>query len=160
MSTRSQLRISQGIYILILRVIDAFQIRKKKIIWDLKPGYYFYFGSALGKPSTSLNYRLSRHFKSKKRIFWHIDLLTSNRNVQKIQAYSVVQNKGLECEKLHQFKKIYSKGKIIKKFGSSDCKSNCGGHLIYLSNNQEELISLQTYFQNGGWSKYIFNNRT
>ncbi|MFX0150924.1 MAG: DUF123 domain-containing protein [Candidatus Hodarchaeota archaeon] len=104
MSTRSQLRISQGVYVLVLRIIDAFQIRKNKFIWDLKPGFYLYFGSALGKTSTSLNYRLSHHFKSIKKIFWHIDLLTSSRNVEKIQAYSVVQNNGFECERLHQFK--------------------------------------------------------
>jgi Uri superfamily endonuclease len=139
--------------------MDAFQIRKNRSIWDLKPGFYLYFGSALGKTSTSLKYRLSRHFKSEKKIFWHIDLLTSSRNVEKIQAYNLVQNKGLECEKLHEFKKKYTKGKIVKNFGSSDCKLKCGGHLLYLSNNQKELSSLHAYFQNNGWSKFIFNNR-
>ncbi|MFX0184294.1 MAG: DUF123 domain-containing protein [Candidatus Hodarchaeota archaeon] len=156
----TQNRIDQGVYVVVLRVLSSFQIKKKNFNWDLKAGIYTYFGSALGKTSTSLSHRLFRHFKSTKRIFWHIDLLTTNKNVEKLQAYYTTQNSDLECELLQQFIQNYSNTHVIRNFGSSDCRSKCRGHLLYLSNNQEELLHLNDYFLQRGWSIYNYTNES
>jgi Uri superfamily endonuclease len=78
--------------------------------------------------------------------------------LKKFQAYYFAQKSGSECEILHQFKQDYSKSDIVVNFGSSDCRSKCRGHLLYLSNNQEELFHLNDYFLQRGWLIYNYSN--
>ncbi|MCX8095153.1 MAG: GIY-YIG nuclease family protein [Caldisericia bacterium] len=91
---------------------------------NFKKGYYAYIGSGKRKIIS----RISRHIKEKKKIFWHIDYLTTNNNF-KIQEIYLIKNLS-ECELSKMF---YSKNiSFIEKFGSSDCF--CNSHLYYFRN--------------------------
>jgi len=92
-------------------------------------GIYVYVGSA----QNSLEKRIARHFRKKKKKFWHIDYLLENENVKIITVFYKIAPRREECRIA---KKINSIGSPIKGFGSSDCK--CKSHLFKL-NNYEEL---------------------
>ena len=142
---------SQGIYILVFKIVHSLLIDIRRFKWLLKPGFYLYFGSALGKTSTSLEKRLARHFTNQKKIFWHIDYITSHSDVKMINAYYTTTTGITECSALQEFVQNFHDTEIIPKFGSSDCKAKCGGHLLFFSSNQGVLIGLDNYFKIRGW---------
>ncbi|MCD6466081.1 DUF123 domain-containing protein [Candidatus Bathyarchaeota archaeon] len=92
-------------------------------------GIYVYVGSA----QNSLEKRIARHFRKKKKKFWHIDYLLEDENVKIITVLYKIAPRREECRIA---KEINSIGSPIKGFGSSDCK--CKSHLFKL-NNYEEL---------------------
>jgi Uri superfamily endonuclease len=94
-------------------------------------GYYTYTGSALGKGATCIKHRVARHLRKEKRMFWHIDYLLADENVS-IEAVLVAEtNKNIEC-KINQRIKTMKGAKVpVKGFGASDCRKNCGSHLLY-----------------------------
>lgn len=92
-------------------------------------GYYAYIGSAMN----SLEHRIARHFKTKKKNFWHIDYLLENKNVSLEKAFYMESKKKLECETAKRF---LEKGQAIQKFGCSDCK--CKTHLFNI--NKKDLM--------------------
>jgi len=108
--------------------------------WHLPKGYYIYTGSALGRGSTSLEKRLERHLRVNKKVFWHIDRLLAGAGKVVKMVYAKTTAK-MECE---VNKKVLSllQAKQIEGFGSSDCRCGCIGHLLYLTNNPENLDEL------------------
>jgi len=92
-------------------------------------GIYVYVGSA----QNSLEKRIARHFRKKKKKFWHIDYLLENENVKIITVLYKIAPRREECRIAKEINNI---GSPIKGFGSSDCK--CKSHLFKL-NNYEEL---------------------
>ena len=124
--------------------------------WLLNPGIYFYFGSARGKTSTSLEKRLSRHFQCQKKIFWHIDYVTSHSEVKILNAYYTTDPKITECQALQEFVQKFQDVKVIPQFGSSDCKSKCRGHLLFVSSNQDISTELAKYFHQKSWNESRF----
>ena len=84
-------------------------------------GYYFYVGSA----KRNLSSRLKRHLQKKKKLFWHIDYLSSNKNADIKTIW--ISTKISECKMADC---LFNSGlRVINRFGSSDCK--CKGHLFY-----------------------------
>jgi len=113
-------------------------------------GYYTYTGSALGKGTASLKHRIARHLRKEKRMFWHIDYLLADENVS-IEAVIVAEtNQNMEC-KINQCIKTMKGAKVqVKGFGASDCRKNCGSHLLYFPeiNKADFLVqSLVGYLQ-------------
>ncbi len=94
-------------------------------------GYYSYTGSALGKGSSNLKHRISRHIKKEKRRFWHIDYLLANKNVFVEAVVAAETNKDMECSLNSHLKKIKGAKVPVNGFGASDCRKNCGSHLLY-----------------------------
>ena len=90
-------------------------------------GQYVYTGRA----KKNLRQRIDRHKKTDKKCFWHIDYLLTEKNVQ-IQDISVIsQNSGHECSE--NKKLLMGNASIVAEgFGATDCKSNCGSHLLFL----------------------------
>jgi len=85
-----------------------------------RKGRYVYIGSAMN----SIEKRVERHLKRKKKVFWHIDRLLSNNRVEVERVYIKESDTKEECA----IASIISKqGYAIKGFGSSDCK--CISHL-------------------------------
>lgn len=116
-----------GIYALIIYIKDSMKVYLAKNIHYFPSGYYVYLGSA--KQYGGINSRVNRHLKRNKKIRWHIDYLTINPLVR-IEAIVYVKTKIFkECAFVKILKKnnfeIASKG-----FGSSDCKEECGAHLL------------------------------
>ena len=137
---------SQGVYGLILKVSYSISVKTNQYKWLLNPGIYLYFGSARGKTSTSLEKRIIRHYRRQKKIFWHIDHLTTNLNAKSLGTYYATGPKITECQALQEFVQNFQGVKIISQFGSSDCKSKCGGHLLFISNDQDISNEYTRYF--------------
>ena len=106
-------------------------------------GRYTYTGSALGRGASSLKHRISRHVKKNKRNFWHIDFLLANENATVTAVVAAQTNRKLEC-KLNSYIKREGRAKIlVKGFGASDCRKNCGSHLLFHPNMMEEPVLVQ-----------------
>jgi len=142
-----------GTYILVLEVIENIIICVNRLQWELKPGIYLYFGSAKGKTSNSLKNRINRHFNNKKKFFWHIDYLTIHSSVILRCVYLKTDEHSNECTNLSNISNDISL-EIITRFGSSDCKKECGGHLGYIENNLISIKWLDDYFEGQEWTKF------
>ena len=106
-------------------------------------GRYTYTGSALGKGASSLKHRISRHIRKEKRNFWHIDFLLANENATVTTVVATQTNEKLEC-KLNSYIKTEGRAKIlVKEFGASDCRENCGSHLLFHRELMEEPVLVQ-----------------
>ena len=120
-------------------------------------GYYTYTGSALGKGASSLNQRVSRHLRKKKRNFWHIDFVLANENMTLTTVVAVQTHKKLECT-LNRLIKMGGGAKIVAKtFGAADCKGNCGSHLLFFGEENIESKVVALYSRLFG-SKYFVMN--
>ena len=59
-----------GIYVLLVELASATEIKiGKRHKLPFKKGFYAYIGSAF----VSLEQRITRHFSTKKKLYWHID---------------------------------------------------------------------------------------
>ncbi|MFX0124420.1 MAG: DUF123 domain-containing protein [Candidatus Hodarchaeota archaeon] len=154
------LKNSQGVYSIVLEVWDSISIKTSRFKWLLKSGLYLYFGSARGKTATSLEKRLTRHFSRQKKTFWHIDYLTSHSDTKILNAYYTTDPKITECQALQEFVQKFQKMKIILHFGSSDCKSRCGGHLLFISSNQGKHTEFVKYFSHKSWKEGKFDSNS
>jgi Uri superfamily endonuclease len=106
-------------------------------------GRYTYTGSALGKGASSLKHRISRHIRKEKRNFWHIDFLLANENATVTTVVAAQTNEKLEC-KLNGYIKREGRAKtVVKGFGASDCRKNCGSHLLFHLDLMEEPVLVQ-----------------
>jgi len=132
----------QGIYSLIISLSQGKEITIGKLgIAFFPAGYYVYTGSALGSSSTSLFGRMRRHLSKEKRKHWHIDYLL-DAAVAKVVGV-VLSETALRKE--HEVVKSLEAGskfrRVMKGFGSSDCRSGCAAHLQYYSG--QELADLE-----------------
>ncbi|UCC58170.1 MAG: GIY-YIG nuclease family protein [Candidatus Bathyarchaeum sp.] len=121
-----------GVYTLLLFLPKEVNLNIGKLGKKRFPeGHYTYTGSALGKGATSLKHRIARHLRRKKRRFWHIDYLLANENVS-VKAVIVAETKeNMECNMNQYLKKVMGAKVPVKGFGASDCRKNCGSHLLY-----------------------------
>ena len=103
---------------------------------NFKKGYYIYVGS--GK--RNIKNRVIRHLKRYKKIKWHIDYLTTNKNF-KIK-YIFLFDEISECEISKKF--YLNNFSYIYKFGSSDC--HCKSHLYY-SENYKKIKNLLKFLE-------------
>jgi len=123
---------TSGIYTLLLFVSEGVTLTVGKLGKQNFPsGYYTYTGSALGKGATSLKHRIARHLRKQKSRFWHIDYLLADENVSVEAVIAAETNKKMECKINSHIKGIKGAKVPIKGFGASDCRKNCGSHLLY-----------------------------
>ena len=123
---------TSGIYVLLLLVSREVTLTVGKLGKQRFPrGYYFYTGSALGKGATSLKHRIARHLRKEKRKFWHIDYLLADENVSVEAVIAAETNENMECKTNQHLKTIMGAEVPVKGFGASDCRKNCGSHLLY-----------------------------
>lgn len=87
---------------------------------------------------SNLESRVKRHFRDDKRLRWHIDYLSSSRGVKRLGAIMAETDRKLECEVNMAIARAF--GIVIKGFGSSDCRSGCGGHLIWHPSLELEAV--------------------
>ena len=93
------------------------------------PGYYAYVGSAMGGVET----RISRHFRSNKKIHWHIDYL-----LQKASISGVIVCETKERTECTIAQVLSNQFDSIPSFGASDCK--CPSHLFFASEEMSSTI--------------------
>ncbi|MCD6300537.1 MAG: GIY-YIG nuclease family protein [Staphylothermus sp.] len=129
-----------GEYLLILKVHKEMMIRthgKRK--FSLDPGIYVYIGSAHGLGG--LRSRIIRHMRKNKKIFWHIDYLTTSNYVKIIGLVTIISfNKNVDFESMIS-KHMLSRFKPILGFGCSDKKRD-KSHLYYCGKNLSECLKI------------------
>jgi Uri superfamily endonuclease len=111
----------KGTYILLMSLPERRRFRVGKlgsIVFN--KGYYAYVGSAMN----GLDTRISRHLRSKKKLYWHIDYLLQNASIDNV--YLRLDSKKRECKIARGLGKNFQP---VTNFGSSDC--GCKGHLFY-----------------------------
>lgn len=134
----------KAVYVLIIQVENTTAI-KIGSLGDLifHKGVYAYVGSA----QSNFYHRIKRHHRKKKKLFWHIDYLLADK---KTSIIKILFKEGIKTEECKLAKLIRKKGKIIPKFGSSDCQ--CRSHLFqikewqFLENNMKELFEKHNAF--------------
>jgi Uri superfamily endonuclease len=138
----SQLSAS-GVYTLILFVSKETTVTIGRLGRQRLPrGYYSYVGSALGK-GASLKHRISRHLRKEKRRFWHIDYLLADQNVSMEAVVATETNEKMECSLNGYLKKVSGAEVPVNGFGASDCRKNCGSHLLYFPELKKADILVQ-----------------
>lgn len=111
----------KGSYVLLIKVELLQNIKVGRLgIIDFRHGFYAYVGSSLN----NLEKRIERHFRTKKRIFWHIDYLLEKAEI--LNVFQVESPQKLECAIA---KKLLKQLQSVPNFGSSDCR--CRSHLFY-----------------------------
>jgi Uri superfamily endonuclease len=114
----------KGVYCLIIQIKKKIVLKIGKwgrIIFD--KGNYVYVGSA----QNSIENRLRRHFKKKKKKHWHIDYLLANKEAVVKKAVYKKARKIEECKIAYILSRFEEP---VKGFGCSDCK--CQSHLFRL----------------------------
>ena len=128
-ASRSVQSISQpGCYSLVIELRQRKEIRVGKLgEIEFRPGTYFYTGSAMA----GLRARLLCHLRGTKKMRWHIDYFLNDEQarIKKIFLYPAAP--GQECRQNQKIAAIRGAQFIRRKFGASDCRSGCPGHLIF-----------------------------
>lgn len=133
----------RGGYVLLIYIPSKTSLRIKSLgSISIDSGHWVYIGSAMGLGSTSLENRISRHFRSKKKVHWHIDYLLSSKTKLKSAIWASSQNP-IECELVTKLEANSNFRAGPKGFGASDCKKKCISHLYQVLNeeNIEDVIS-------------------
>lgn len=123
----------KGAYFLVIFLEKDQKIKTKAKEFILKRGYYVYVGSAMN----SLEGRVLRHFREKKRFHWHIDYLLDK--AQLVEAYLIISNLKLE-EKLSKALSKHVPG--IEGFGASDVSTRANLYYFGDSLPHERLCNI------------------
>jgi Uri superfamily endonuclease len=120
----------KGSYVLVLELPEKQTIPVGSLgVIDFASGYYAYVGSAL----SSLESRINRHLRRKKKPHWHIDYLLQKASISAIVTCRI--NERIEC---NIARALSHRFKSVPGFGSSDCK--CRSHLFYSTGEMEQEI--------------------
>lgn len=139
---------ARGTYVLVLRLMEAGQIRVGKLgEFPFPAGHYLYVGSARG--SGGLATRVARHRRTEKRLHWHIDYLTRRADI--IDVWHLESPRNLECVMAEAIGALPGAGVPVPGFGSSDCR--CPAHLFYFSELPDSAM-----FPPQGWLKQKDSN--
>lgn len=148
---------SKGVYTLVIPVFETMNLRIGSLgVLSVQPGTYLYTGSALGKGSSGLNGRISRHLRASKKTHWHIDHLLRFSSVTELVFSEAERN--LECVVQKGITASFDNAQVVRGFGSSDCRERCGGHLTWLDDLARKkvlFLLLQTYRSLGLLPKLI-----
>ena len=120
---------NSGVYQLRISVGKICSISIGKLgTFTFPAGQYVYTGRA----KKNLAQRIDRHKKRNKKCFWHIDYLLTDENVQLEDIAIISENFSDECSE--NKKLLMENASIVAEgFGATDCKSNCGSHLLFLA---------------------------
>ena len=106
-------------------------------------GKYVYVGSA----QLNLEKRVERHLRRKKKIFWHIDYLLTNKWARTEKVFFREATKSVECALATELARV---GQPVVGFGCSDC--HCQSHLFRLTKSPS-LLERSVFSASLGWSK-------
>lgn len=134
----------KAIYVLIIQVEKTISLKigsLGEVVFN--KGLYAYVGSA----QSNFYYRINRHLRKEKKIFWHIDYLLNDK---KARISKIFYSQGIKTEECYLVRLVSEKGRSIPRFGSSDCK--CKSHLFlirdyrFIEKNMKELIEKHNTF--------------
>jgi len=152
----------KGIYTLVIHVKKSLEIKVGRLgHFSIKKGMYFYTGSAMGKGACSLEGRLKRHYRKKKKPFWHIDHVLQRKDAHAIWAVCSTTVRSLECEVNKKLRERMQVAFPIKGFGSSDCE--CESHFALLDGSagiRDVLRVLSITYQACGLRPMLWNPKS
>ncbi len=133
----------KGFYALVIRVkkTTALKIGTMRNP-EISPGVLVYVGSAQGSGSTSIERRIARHFRSEKKVHWHIDYLLDLVGGPE-GALWVESENGFECSLVQMLERSPSFESILKGFGASDCQAGCNSHLLRYAGSSSARAELE-----------------
>ncbi len=113
-----------GIYLLAISVNENIELNVGALgNMFFEKGIYAYVGSA----QSSLEKRIERHLRKRKKKFWHIDYLLSNEFVEVEEVFYKEAERSEEC---NIARKLGERNIPMKGFGCSGC--HCRSHLFLL----------------------------
>jgi len=140
-----------GVYTLIIHLPEDIRLKVGRLgDHQFQRGYYAYTGSALGLGASSLRNRVKRHLQKKKHKFWHIDYLLAHKDTVVVAIIAIQTNREIECRINGCLKNEITARIPVLGFGASDCKENCGSHLLYLGEKNFEQKIASLYSENFG----------
>jgi len=133
--------ILKGTYTILLICSEPFRLKLGSLgCVKVKKGYFVYTGSALGPGSVSLEGRINRHRRRSKNVRWHIDYLTTRREIHTRGSVSIRSRARLECLINTDIIKKLRGCPLIERAGASDCK--CRGHLLRVREQSSGVADL------------------
>lgn len=131
---------AKGIYTLIVFLSKETRLKVGEMgTRRLPAGYYAYTGSAMGTGASSLNRRVTRHLRKRKKKFWHIDFLLTHENATVTAMMTAQTDKKAECEMNRYIREELGAKIPVVGFGASDCRENCESHLLYFGEENVKL---------------------
>lgn len=129
---------SKGVYTVILGLEDTRMVRIGGLgRLKFNPGFYGYTGSARGRGGFNLESRISRYLESRiAKPFWHIDYFILGGASVKLVVYAETED-DFECKVAST---LSEEAEVVERFGSSDCKGQCRGHLHFLGLNLDSAL--------------------
>ena len=119
----------RGVYTLIIRSSRPSRIKVgRHLTILLKRDLYLYSGSALGRGSTSLEGRISRHLTREKTRFWHIDRILSSDSTRVVSVIFAKTTSKMECKLNAALLKDSGIRVPMRGVGSTDC--GCESHFL------------------------------
>ncbi len=117
-----------GTYVLILESMNRQEVKVGKLgVMRMRPGFYFYVGSALGPGG--LKARLAHHARKSKSRHWHIDYVTAHTHWEEI--WFTVCARKIEHQVVGLISSQLEVDLPLVGFGASDCE--CESHFFYAS---------------------------
>jgi len=140
----------RGVYTLIIFLSKDISFNVGRLGFQSFPGgYYSYTGSALGVGATSLSHRILRHLRKEKRNFWHIDSLLAQETAVVMSVVAAPTTRKMECHINSHIKEKCQAKVPVPGFGASDCRKNCGSHLLYFGERVTEKEIATLYAEMG-----------
>jgi Uri superfamily endonuclease len=128
----------RGVYTLIIRCSRPSRITVgRHLTVLLKRDLYLYSGSALGRGSTSLEGRISRHLTRDKKHFWHIDRILSSDSTRVVLVVFAKTTSKMECKLNGAFLRDSGIRVLTRGVGSTDCR--CESHFLVTRHTLEVL---------------------
>jgi Uri superfamily endonuclease len=145
-----------GVYTLVILLNRMSKLQVRKLgSFSFERGYYAYTGSGIGDAAVSLRGRVARHLRKSKTKHWHIDYLLSGEDAELIAVLAAQSNVNKECQVNNAIMTLEGATNPVVGFGASDCKKNCGSHLVRLADlNAVERIE-QVYTEMFGRAKTV-----
>lgn len=140
----------KGAYALIIEVENAVDVQIKSLgKINFPAGTWVYIGSAMGDTSTSLENRIKRHFRSEKKVYWHIDHLL-DKDVRLIKVFWAQSPVHSECDIAQELESRNEFQVGPRHFGSSDCRRGCSAHIFRIVNGGEVDYIIREVFNKVG----------
>ena len=137
-----------GVYSIGIQLTNPIEVNIRTNSYRLEAGTYVYTGSALGR-SSNLRARISRHLSVGKRVHWHIDQITNSKHASVFLIVFSKTSQKEECRVNQAITEIAQGEAPVPGFGSSDCRSGCESHLLFLK-DREAIPTIGEAFKNQG----------
>ncbi|UCD72654.1 MAG: GIY-YIG nuclease family protein [Candidatus Bathyarchaeota archaeon] len=137
-----------GVYSIGIQLNTPIEVNIRTIPHTLEVGTYSYTGSALGR-SNNLRARILRHLSVEKKVHWHIDQITNSKHATVPFVVFSRTSQREECKVNQSIAEIAQSRVPVPGFGSSDCRSGCESHLLFLGDGEIVPIVVKAFKNQG-----------